>query len=109
MPPHLRPSSWRAIVARAAARFFDYEARLNTYLADKTMLVLCFYPVPTGRSADVSRTHLSTVSKRRGEWESARSVEKSWHQTRLRIPAKGCWAGLSTLIGSVKNTRLSRT
>ena len=70
MPPHLRPSSWRAIVARAAACFFDYEARLNTYLADKAMLVLCFYPVPSDRAADVSRTHPSTVRKQDGEWEA---------------------------------------
>jgi len=54
MPPHLRPSSWRAIVARAAADFFDYEARLNTYLADTAMLVLCFYGSIGGRVAHPS-------------------------------------------------------
>ncbi len=52
------------------ADFFDYEAQLNAYLADKAMLVLCFYPVPADRAADVSRTHPSTVSRRRGQWQT---------------------------------------
>jgi len=57
--------------AKDWADFFDYEARLNAYLADKAMLLLCFYPVPAGRAADVSRTHPSTVRKRHGEWEAS--------------------------------------
>jgi DcmR-like sensory protein len=33
--------------------FFDYEARLNGYLSDKAMLVLCAYPVPAARAAEI--------------------------------------------------------
>ena len=40
--------------SRAAADFFDYEARLNTYLADRAMLVLCFYGSIGGRVAHPS-------------------------------------------------------
>ena len=49
--------------------FFDYEERLNRYLSDKAMLVLCAYPVLAPRAADVMRTHPSTIGKRHGEWE----------------------------------------
>ena len=60
--PQLEANDWK--------EFFDYEARLNSYLSGKAMLVLCFYPIPTPRAADVSRTHPSTVAKRRGEWKT---------------------------------------
>ena len=49
--------------------FFDYEERLNRYLSDKAMLVLCAYPLAAPRAADVTRTHPSTMRKRSGEWE----------------------------------------
>jgi hypothetical protein len=34
------------------------------------MLVLCFYPVPATRAADVSRSHPFTITKPRREWET---------------------------------------
>ena len=60
--PQLQADEWKD--------FFDYEARLNDYLSDKAMLVLCFYPMPAPRAADVSRTHPSTITKRRSKWET---------------------------------------
>ena len=51
--------------------FFAYEQRLNSYLSDKPMLVLCLYPVPAARAADVVRTHPTTLRRRLGEWERA--------------------------------------
>jgi len=60
--PRLEGKDW--------ADFFGYEERLNSYLSDKAMLVLCLYPVPAARAADVARTHPSTVMKRHGEWEA---------------------------------------
>jgi len=68
--------------ARRRFRSYDYEAQLNAYLADKAMLVLCFYPVPAGRAADVSRTHPSTVSKRQASGRRT-ECEKSLHQVDL--------------------------
>src|SRR5207247_9325605 len=59
--PQLEDKHW--------ADFFDYEERLNRYLSDKAMLVLCAYPVPAPRAADVTRTHPSTIRKRDAEWE----------------------------------------
>ena len=59
--PQLEEKHW--------AEFFDYEDRLNHYLSDKTMLVLCAYPLVAPRAADVTRTHPSTIRKGRGEWE----------------------------------------
>jgi len=59
--PQLEEKHW--------ADFFDYEERLNRYLSDKAMLVLCAYPVPAPRAADVTRTHPSTIRRRGGEWE----------------------------------------
>jgi hypothetical protein len=59
--PQLKEEDW--------ADFFDYEERLNRYLSDKTMLVLCAYPLPAPHAADVTRTHPSTITKRHGEWE----------------------------------------
>jgi two-component system, sensor histidine kinase PdtaS len=52
--------------------FFDYEMRLNHYLSDKAMLVLCAYPLASRRAADVTRTHPSTIKRLRGEWEMQR-------------------------------------
>ncbi len=59
--PQLKKKQW--------ADFFDYEERLNQYLSDKAMLVLCAYPLAAPRAADVTRTHPSTIRKRRGKWE----------------------------------------
>jgi hypothetical protein len=59
--PQLDENDW--------ADFFDYEERLNRYLSDKAMLVLCAYPVTAPRAAEVTRTHQSTIKKRRKEWE----------------------------------------
>jgi hypothetical protein len=59
--PQLEEKDW--------AEFFDYEARLNHYLADKAMLVLCAYPVPAPREANVTRTHPSTIKREGGKWE----------------------------------------
>src|SRR5207302_5324577 len=59
--PELKKKQW--------ADFFDYEERLNQYLSDKAMLVLCAYPLAAPRAADVTRTHPSTIRKRRGKWE----------------------------------------
>jgi len=59
--PQLKEEHW--------TEFFDYEERLNRYLSDKTMLVLCAYPLPAPHAADVTRTHPSTIKKQRGEWE----------------------------------------
>jgi hypothetical protein len=59
--PQLEEKHW--------ADFFDYEARLNHYLSDKAMLVLCAYSLATPRAADVTRTHPSTIGKRQGAWE----------------------------------------
>lgn len=56
--------------AKDREQLFDYEARLNGYLADKAMLVLCAYPFAVGRAADVARTHPSVVMKRDGKWEA---------------------------------------
>jgi hypothetical protein len=53
--------------------FLDYEAKLNAWVADKAMLVLCAYPLRAGRAADilrVARTHPSAVVKRDSEWEA---------------------------------------
>ena len=60
--PQLEEKHW--------ADFFDYEARLNRYLSDKAMLVLCAYPITAPRAADVTRTHQSTIKKRREESEA---------------------------------------
>jgi len=57
--PKLEEKEW--------ADFFDYEERLNGYLSDKRMLILCLYPLPTSRAADVERTHPSTQMKRPGQ------------------------------------------
>jgi hypothetical protein len=59
--PQLKEKDW--------ADFFEYEERLNRYLADKAMLVLCGYPLPARHAADVTRTHPSVVKKARGKWE----------------------------------------
>src|SRR3989442_2677151 len=59
--PQLEEKHW--------ADFFDYEARLNGYLSDKAMLVLCAYSLAAPRTATVTRTHPSTIRKRGGEWE----------------------------------------
>ncbi len=47
--------------------FFRYEARPNSYLSDKAMLVVCAYPLAAGCAADVGRTHPSAVVKRHGK------------------------------------------
>jgi DcmR-like sensory protein len=60
--PQLEEKHW--------AEFFDYEERLNRYLSDKAMLVLCAYPITAPRAADVTRTHQSTIKKRREESEA---------------------------------------
>jgi len=51
--PQLKDEQW--------ADFFDYEDRLNGFLSGKAMLVLCLYPQPAERAADVARTHSPTV------------------------------------------------
>ena len=66
---------WEAKLAASApqleekhwADFFEYEDRLNRYLSDKAMLVLCAYPLAAPRAAEVTRTHQSTITKRGGE------------------------------------------
>jgi hypothetical protein len=60
--PQLKEKDW--------ADFFDYEERLNEYLSDKAMLVVCAYPLHMPRAADVRRTHPSTIDKRRGKSEA---------------------------------------
>jgi hypothetical protein len=53
--------------------FLDYEDRLNRFLTDKTMIVLCAYPLAALDAAeilDVARTHPSVIVKRSGEWET---------------------------------------
>jgi hypothetical protein len=59
--PRLEEKHW--------TQFFDYEERLNRYLSGKAMLVLCAYPITVPRAADVTRTHQSTIKKRREESE----------------------------------------
>src|SRR5437773_6471568 len=54
---------WRAVGKRS-------EERLNRYLSDKAMLVLCAYLITAPRAADVTRTHQSTIKKRREESEA---------------------------------------
>jgi hypothetical protein len=53
-------------------KFSDYEERLNHFVADKSMLVLCAYALGDLRVAeilDVARTHPLAVVKRSGRWE----------------------------------------
>jgi hypothetical protein len=48
------------------------KKKLNGYLADEAMLVLCAYSLAscrTGDILDVARSHPSAVMKRNGEWE----------------------------------------
>lgn len=52
--------------------FAEYEERLNAFIADLRMIVLCSYPAGARRAndlLDVVRAHQLVVARRRGEWE----------------------------------------
>ena len=60
--PHLQDKDW--------ADFLDYEDRLNGYLSDKAMLVMCVYPLASTRASDITHTHPTVIKKQRGEWKA---------------------------------------
>jgi PAS domain S-box-containing protein len=58
--------------------FLAYEEKLNEWLADKRMLVVCSYPLATGSAAavlDVAQAHNFAIAKRRGSWEVVETPE----------------------------------
>ena len=57
--------------------FLDYEADLNSLIADEPVTLLCTYPLPVckaGDLLDVARAHQVALSKRNDSWE----VIKAW-------------------------------
>jgi MEDS: MEthanogen/methylotroph, DcmR Sensory domain len=60
----LKKWDWRA--------FCEYERKLNNFVANRRMIVLCTYPVETSGAVevlDVARTHELAVAVRNGNWE----------------------------------------
>ncbi len=52
--------------------FLEYEADINTMIADKPMALLCTYPLSlskVGDAFDVVRAHQFAIAKRKQEWE----------------------------------------
>jgi DNA-binding CsgD family transcriptional regulator len=52
--------------------FLEYEAYLNTYIANKPLALLCTFPISlsnTGDLFDVVRAHHFAIAKRRNRWE----------------------------------------
>jgi signal transduction histidine kinase len=58
--------------------FCNYERELDRSIVDLPMTVLCTYPLPASRAADildVARAHQFTLAKRRGLWEIIETPE----------------------------------
>jgi DNA-binding CsgD family transcriptional regulator len=58
--------------------FCDYEHELNRSLTDQKMIVLCTYPLPKSKAADVldvARAHQCTSARRHGDWEYLETPE----------------------------------
>lgn len=64
--------------------FLNYEADLNTMIADKPITLLCTYPLTlskAGDAFDVVRAHQFAIAKHRDEWEviAAPAVSRDKH------------------------------
>lgn len=58
--------------------FSEYEKGLNTFVADKQMIIFCTYPLAASGAAeilDVARAHQFTVARRKGDWEMVETPE----------------------------------
>jgi DNA-binding CsgD family transcriptional regulator len=58
--------------------FAEYERELGGALAGRPMIVLCTYPLPESRAADVldvARAHEVTAARRNGHWEFIETAE----------------------------------
>jgi PAS domain S-box-containing protein len=58
--------------------FSEYEERLNAFIADKRLLVLCSYPLATsdaGQILDVARTHQFAMASRNGRCDVLETPE----------------------------------
>jgi PAS domain S-box-containing protein len=58
--------------------FSAYEERLDEWIADKRMIILCSYRLANARPAailDVARTHNFAMAKRKGTWEVVETPE----------------------------------
>lgn len=65
-------------MANSLESFEDYERRLNTFIADQRILVLCTYPLAVTGAAelfDVARSHQFAIAKRNGDWEVLETPE----------------------------------
>jgi PAS domain S-box-containing protein len=67
--------------------FAEYEERLNAFIADLRMIVLCSYSAGASRASellDVARAHQFVVAKRRGDWEVLESAALQQARDALR-------------------------
>ena len=59
-------------------KFSEYEKKLNQFIRDKQMLVLCTYPLGrtgAGELFDVASTHDFVLARRLGKWEVLKTAE----------------------------------
>jgi two-component system cell cycle sensor histidine kinase/response regulator CckA len=66
--------------------FAEYEERLNGFITNQRIIVLCTYPLAVTKAAelfDVARTHQFAIAKRHGNWEVVETPELMQAKTEI--------------------------
>jgi signal transduction histidine kinase len=68
--------------------FVAYEKRLDEFVANKRMIVLCTYPLAVTKVTeliDVAHTHQLAIVKRQGDWEVVQTLELKQDEAQIKL------------------------